>query len=222
MQEERLYFQCGDLKLEGLFEEAQSNKGVVITHPHPVYGGDMYNNIVEAITWAYHQKGYTTLRFNFRGVGASHGSYEEGVGEQEDVAAAIRFLKGRRCKEIHLAGYSFGAWVLAEGLSLYQDGTHIVMVSPPAAFLEFSPNRPEPRIGLVITGSHDEIAPPSLVRSLVEQWNPEAELKIVDGADHFYWGKEHQVSEAIEEYLTKKTGARSHKSVNRRHENGKR
>jgi len=221
MHEERLYFQCGDLKLEGLFGEGKSSKGVVITHPHPLYGGDMYNNIVETITRAYRQAGYTTLRFNFRGVGASDGSYGKGVGEQKDVAAAISFLKDRGCEEIHLAGYSFGAWVLAEGLRLYQDAAHIVMVSPPAAFLEFSFVSPEPRIGLVITGSHDDVAPPLLVSSLVERWNPEAELKIVDGADHFYWGKEHHVSEAIEEYLTKKIGARSLNSVITRHECGK-
>jgi len=208
MQGERIYFQCGELRLEGILNRAEEQKGVVITHPHPLYGGDMHNNIVDSIAWAYQQRGFTTLRFNFRGVGASHGSYDEGVGEQEDVAAAINLLKSEGCDEIHLAGYSFGAWVIAQGLRQYEDCGYIVMVSPPTAFLDFSPNGPDPRIGLVITGSHDDIAPPSMVRELVKEWNPEARLEIVQGADHFYWGKEHLVSQAIEEYLSKKTGAR--------------
>ena len=208
MEEERLYFQCGELTLEGLLGEANGNKGVVITHPHPLYGGDMYNNIVDAIRWAYHRKGYTTLRFNFRGVGASHGSYHDGIGEQDDIYAAIDVLIERGCKEIHLAGYSFGAWVISKGLGLYNKAQQIVMVSPPVALLEFSLDGPEPRIGLVITGSHDEIAPESLVKELVNQWNPGAGLKVINGADHFYWGRENEVSEAIEEYLEKKMGER--------------
>ncbi|RLB79771.1 MAG: alpha/beta hydrolase, partial [Deltaproteobacteria bacterium] len=179
MEEERLYFQCGDLRLEGLLGDADSSRGVVITHPHPLYGGDMHNNIVDAIRWAYHRNGYTTLRFNFRGVGTSHGSYDDGIGEQDDISAAINFLIGKGCREIHLAGYSFGAWVISKGLPRYEQVVQVVMVSPPAAFLEFSFNGPEPRIGLVITGSHDDIAPPSLAKKLLEQWNPDAELKIV-------------------------------------------
>ena len=209
MEEERHYFMCGDLKLEGLLGRGLTGRGAVITHPHPLYGGDMYNNIVNAITWAYHRKGYTTLRFNFRGVGVSQGSYDEGVGEQQDISAAIEFLKDNGCEEIDLAGYSFGAWVIARGLNNFRDVKRIVMVSPPAAFLEFNTDGADARIGLVITGSRDEIAPPSLVEKLVENWNPRARFKIVQGSDHFYWGKEHLVSQAIEEYLSEKTGARS-------------
>ena len=203
MEEERRYFMCGDLRLEGLIGRGSTAKGVVITHPHPLYGGDMYNNIVNAIRWAYHRKGYTTLRFNFRGVGMSEGSYDEGVGEQEDISAAIEFLRDNGCEEIDLAGYSFGAWVIACGLENYKDVKRIVMVSPPAAFLHFDTDGVDPRIGLVITGSGDDIAPPSLVEKLVENWNPQAQFRIVHGSDHFYWGNEHEVTEAIEEYLEK-------------------
>lgn len=206
MEEKPLYFQCGDLSLEGLLGGANGNRGVVIAHPHPLYGGDMHNNVVNAIRKAYHRKGYTTLRFNFRGVGASHGSYDDGIGEQDDIEAAIDLLRRRGCKEIDLAGYSFGAWVIYKGLQRYKAARSIVMVSPPAAFLDFSPDGPEPRIGLVIIGSHDEIAPDSLVRELVNQWNPGADLKIIKGAEHFFWGREHEISEAIEQYLEKKVG----------------
>ena len=72
--EERVLIESGGLKLEGLLENLPGEKGVVVTHPHPLYGGEMHNNVVEAVVNAYHTKGYTTLRFNFRGAGASQGA----------------------------------------------------------------------------------------------------------------------------------------------------
>ncbi len=88
---------------------------VVVCHPHPLYGGDMYNNVVSVICQALAQESIATLRFNFRGVGRSEGNHEEGVGEQDDVVAALDFLqssdgvdKGR----LGLAGYSFGTRVV--------------------------------------------------------------------------------------------------------------
>ncbi|MDP4978699.1 MAG: alpha/beta hydrolase, partial [Desulfobacterales bacterium] len=72
----------GDLELEGLFESGRTTRGVVITHPHPLYGGNMYNPVVDAIRRAYRLKGVATLRFNFRGTGESEGQHDNGVGEQ--------------------------------------------------------------------------------------------------------------------------------------------
>ena len=108
--EEKISFLSDGYEIEGLLEKSSLQKGVVITHPHPLYGGDMHNNVVVAMARVYRQKGYTTLRFNFRGVGNSQGSYGDGVGEQEDVRAAISYLAGLSTLKIDLAGYSFGAW----------------------------------------------------------------------------------------------------------------
>jgi len=77
-------------EIEGRLTEGDQQKAVVITHPHPLYGGDMHNNVVDTVSYAYQKNGYTTLRFNFRGVGGSQGSYSDGIGEQEDVRAAVR------------------------------------------------------------------------------------------------------------------------------------
>ena len=96
-------------KLEGLFRSVPGEKATVITHPHPLYGGSMHNNVVESLMRAYLGAGYSTLRFNFRGVGGSQGEYDHGRGEQQDAKSAIRHLSEMGKKVIALAGYSFCA-----------------------------------------------------------------------------------------------------------------
>ena len=103
----KIFFQSDDLQIEGLLDERTTDKGVVVSHPHPLYGGNMYAAGVESILHAYWKKGYTTLRFNFRGVGSSRGHYDNGIGEQQDVRAALSFLVETGVGHIDLAGYSF-------------------------------------------------------------------------------------------------------------------
>ncbi len=177
---------CGDL--EGLYHAGVSDKGVVITHPHPQYGGDMSNPVVEAIAAAYRQRGFTTLRFNFRGVGKSTGNFDQGIGEQDDVRGAVSFLCDRGLKAIHLSGYSFGAWVNAMALQGGLAVQGMTMVAPPVAFIDFEEGIRLPMLSAVVAGSRDEIAPPGLIRPLMGQWNPDARIDIIDGADHFFFG----------------------------------
>ena len=104
--------------LEAEMQEGSGSGGAVVCHPHPLYGGSMDNNVVEAMVDGFHQAGFTTVRFNFRGVGGSTGRYDEGDGETKDVIYACRFLKdhlGNPARFV-LAGYSFGAWVSARAL----------------------------------------------------------------------------------------------------------
>ena len=84
----------GPERLEGVLHEGAGSGGAVICHPHPLYGGSMRNDVVEAMQEGFSKAGFTTLRFNFRGVGSSTGRYDEGVGEIEDLVAACRFLMG--------------------------------------------------------------------------------------------------------------------------------
>ena len=203
MAEERIFIQVEDFNLEGLINEAPGNKAVVITHPHPLYGGEMNNNVVLSIVKAYHQKGYTTLRINFRGVGQSGGSHADGIGEQEDVRAAIAYLSDLGKTDIDLAGYSFGARVNAMGLDSYELVNRLVMVSPPVAFMDYSFLGYDPKIKLVISGSNDDIAPPSIIEDLIPTWNPEAEFRVIDGTDHFYSSGTTEVEEIIKDFLNK-------------------
>jgi hypothetical protein len=183
--EEKIHFESDTILLEGLLARRIGGRGVVITHPHPRYGGDMYNLVVETIMNTYAQFGHTTLRFNFRGNGGSRGAFDNGPGERRDVASALSFLRSRGIDRIDLAGYSFGAWVNAglTGDPLYD---RMLMVSPPTAFMDFDPLVTIPRLALVVTGNRDDIAPPNSVNHCLRTWNPSAQFEIIPGADHFY------------------------------------
>ena len=156
---EKIKFLSDGYQIEGRLEKGSRQKGAVITHPHPLYGGDMFNNVVAAISKVYRQNGYTTLRFNFRGVGNSQGSYGDGLGEQNDVRAAITYLADSNVDQIDLAGYSFGAWVNALAVNS------------------------EPQLA-----SRDDIAPPDLIKKSCTGWNAAAQFEVIEGADHFYIG----------------------------------
>ncbi|MGD2184771.1 MAG: CocE/NonD family hydrolase [Desulfobacterales bacterium] len=187
--EGKITVKSGPCRLEGYWRPGTANKGVVITHPHPLYGGTMRNPVVETVQSAYAQHGYTTLRFNFRGVGSSQGDFDNGVGEQDDVRAAIAYLKHRDVEAVGLAGYSFGAWVNA-GVAADKHTAimSMTMVSPPVGFIEFENVKAMSCLNLIVTGSRDDIAPANRIRELLPNWNPKAQFEVIDGCDHFYVG----------------------------------
>jgi alpha/beta superfamily hydrolase len=187
--EEKMTVASDGYQLEGLWQDGTGARGVIITHPHPLYGGTMHNPVVEVIQGAYRQNGYATLRFNFRGAGGSQGTFDDGVGEQNDVAAAIAAIQEKGIEEVALAGYSFGAWVNARAIT--RDPIAIasmLMVSPPVGFIEFGDVSALHSLKLVVTGSRDDIAPAKQIRTLLRIWNPDAAFEIIDGCDHFYVG----------------------------------
>ena len=202
--EEKVFISLSsDIKLEALIALSSGQNAVLVAHPHPLYGGDMYNNVVEALINAYQKSGYTTLRFNFRGVGKSGGSYDNGIGEKEDVRAVFAYLLNIGKDKIAVSGYSFGAWVVASCIKELKEVDHVVMVSPPVSVIDFSFLDYDPRIRLVITGSYDDIAPPVIIKDMLHKWNPNAILKIIDGADHFYWGKTNEIENIVIRFLRK-------------------
>ena len=201
MDEELIFFMAGANKIEGLLQTKPGDKGVVITHPHPLYGGSMHNNVVESLVQAYQQAGYTTLRFNFRGVGGSQGEYDNGQGEQEDVNAALHYLAEQGKNVVDLAGYSFGAWVNTLTRPSVNAVQRMIMVSPPVAFLDFGPPQSIPQLRLVIAGNGDEIAPPELIETILPNWNSSARLEIIEGADHFYGTYTAELESILTNYL---------------------
>jgi alpha/beta superfamily hydrolase len=184
--EEHVSFQSQAYLLEGLLHRGSGEEGIVIAHPHPLYGGNMYNTVVESMAEIYQSKGYTTLRFNFRGVGNSQGLYAQGVGERNDTKAAVDYLKELGIITPDLGGYSFGAWVNA--LVAQQDQTirSTIMVSPPVAVIDFSSIGSIPSLKLVVSGSRDEFAPGDQIKEMLPGLNGSAHLEIIPGADHFY------------------------------------
>jgi len=199
--EEKISFFSGGLQIEGLFNKNNSDKGAVITHPHPLYGGSMYDFVVESIANAFWQKGYATLKFNFRGVGKSQGDYDNGIGEQTDVCAAVSYLADLNLKQIDLAGYSFGAWVNARINPDAAGVQDLILVSPPVDFLDFQGINPILSLKLVVTGSSDGFAPPAMIQKMLDQWGSSADLEVIQGADHFYDGYHVKLETIISSYL---------------------
>jgi uncharacterized protein len=173
-------FSRGAARLEGLHAAVQGTMGAVISHPHPLMGGDMRNPIVETLTESLFARRLSTLRFNFRGVGISEGVFDAGRGEQEDVLAAITYLERQGIREILLAGYSFGAWVDTKAI-LQRNLLPAVLVSPPINLFPFNFKPLRGKIGLVICGDQDPYCP------LDEARNAAAEtsclLEIIPGGD---------------------------------------
>ena len=183
---ETVFFNAADgIRLEGLFRGDENQPGAVITHPHPLYGGTMNNYVVEAVESAFREKGYATLRFNFRGVGRSDGRYGDGIGEAEDVKGALAYLQNRGITPEILAGYSFGAWVCANIPADLQPAA-MVMIAPPVAMMDFTDLPKLLSLKLIITGENDELAPPEQIRQYIARWNPDAALEIIEGEDHFF------------------------------------
>jgi len=197
--EQTVFFSSEGLKLEALLNRESGDRAAVVTHPHPLYGGEMHNPVVDIITRAYRKTGFSTLRFNFRGVGKSRGNYDDGRGEGQDVLAALSYVAGMGFNHIDLAGYSFGVWVNAHAGSGNAGYERMVMVSPPVGFMDFSKVTALPRLLLVVAGSRDDIGPPDMIRPYLSTWNPDVQLEIIPGADHFYSG----ALDALEDVLVK-------------------
>jgi alpha/beta superfamily hydrolase len=179
------------ITLEGRLSMGAAPGGAVITHPHPLFGGSMANNVVLTAVRALAARGMSALRFNFRGVGRSTGTYGGGIDEAEDVAAALAFLKSRIPGPHYVVGYSFGAAVagraLLKGLSV--DGA--IYVAPPIAFMDLSFLPRVPGLRLIIVGDRDELCPLPSLQALMAESQPSfgetpAEVRVIEGADHFF------------------------------------
>ena len=199
--EEKVLFRSGDFELEGLVENTSNDSGVVITHPHPLYGGDMNNHVVGIIRQAYRKKGFTTLRFNFRGTGSSQGRYDNGMGEQTDLTAAVSFLHERGLEFICLAGYSFGSWINALTSQAKGWTWPMVFVSPPVGLIDFATIGVLSGLELVVTGSRDDIAPPETIQRMLSTWNPTAHFEVIDGSDHFYSRHTRQLEDVLNNHI---------------------
>lgn len=202
--EEQVTFSAGDITLEGLFQTPAQTPtiGAVLCHPHPLYGGEMHNNIVSALMTAFQQAGVATLRFNFRGVGRSSGSHGQGEAELEDVKAAVTYLLSRQpFQTVVVAGYSFGSMVGLQAGAADPRVHKLIGVAFPLGFRDPSFLLSVTKPKLLISGDHDTYSPvPDLQKLLTQMPDPKT-LVIVKGADHFFWGQEGEVATAAVEFL---------------------
>jgi alpha/beta superfamily hydrolase len=176
---------------------------MILCHPHPQYGGDMYNNVVGGLQGALVQGGFSTLRFNFRGVGGSGGVYGEGVDEIEDVRSAVAFCAAELGADVplYLLGYSFGAYVGVKGVAGDERIKALMCISPPVAIYDFAALREKGKPKLIVTGELDVIAPAGPVEELYRYLPQPKMLHIIPGADHFWWGVEDHVADYVIDFL---------------------
>jgi len=197
-----------DLSLEALLALPPSPPaGVVICHPHPLYGGDMDNPVVVRVAEVCRELGLATLRFNFRGVGASTGQHGQGRDERHDVTAALAHFASvlPSGAPLGLAGYSFGAAVAARVAGERAEApplTAVALVAPPVAMTGDEPFAALASLTarlLVVAGDHDEYCPVAALHALGRRL-PSAEIKVIEGANHFFFGKLYPLGQAVADW----------------------
>lgn len=209
MNEEKIFFRSGGIELEGLLSmnEALSVKGsVILCHPHPLHGGDMHNRVLTAALGAAQQEGFSTLRFNFRGVGGSGGSYSEGIGEMEDVASAIEFLHSKQINSslpLLLLGYSFGACTGLPVAIKDQRVKGVVAISPPLEMYDFNFLNGYKENKLIVVGDRDEWCPVLRLEDWYQHLAEPKSLALIRGADHFYSFESNLLAQPLREFLKK-------------------
>lgn len=157
----------------------------LICHPHPVHGGTMDNKVVQTLAKAFLELGYATMRFNFRGVGKSAGSFDEGIGETEDAAAALAWVRAQVSPSLPLiaAGFSFGCFVQSRLLPRSQP-QQLVLVGPAVSRFQLAE---VPKDTLVVHGEEDDVVPLDAVMTWARpQGLP---VTVFPGTGHFFHGR---------------------------------
>lgn len=209
LAERRVTFRCEDIVLEGVVHSGgteDAHPGIVVCHPHPLYGGDMDNIVVMAVCQAFARTGMTALRFNFRGVGGSGGNHGEGVAEQQDVRAALDYLlslPGVDAERVGLAGYSFGALVAAAVAPAYTRLRALALISPPARALDGSKLATLAAARLIAVGDSDQFAPEAELRRIADSMPQPTELVVVAGADHFWMGRTAELARQVADFFSR-------------------
>lgn len=198
--------QAESVELESQLREPKTGLrgAVVLCHPHPVYGGTMDNRVVYRAAKAATEAGFAALRFNFRGIGRSTGQFDQGIGEKEDVAAAIRWLEARYATlDLALIGYSFGAWVglqVAYSLPRIQA---LVGLGLPLNLYDFGYLLSSPKPALYIIGTRDEFCSPENLERFAGRLPALSFLHRIEGSDHFFTGHVDAVESLITGFFKK-------------------
>jgi alpha/beta superfamily hydrolase len=173
----------------------------VICHPHPLFGGTMTNKVVHMLARSCHELGVPTLRFNFRGVGASAGQYDDGRGETDDALAMIE--QGRALwpgAALWLAGFSFGAWVALRAAPRAA-AARLVTVAPPVGRWDFAGLGTPGCPWLIVQGDQDELVDAAAVQQWAALQQPAPKLALLTGAEHFFHGRLNELRDVVNGFL---------------------
>lgn len=204
-------FNGPDGRLEGRYHHAKRLNAPValLLHPHPQYGGTMNNKVVYTLYQTFVRRGFSTLRFNFRGVGRSQGRFDNGQGELSDAASALDWMQTHNpnTTACWIAGFSFGAWVGMQLMMRRPEIRGFISVAPPASLHDFSFLAPCPASGMILHGDKDEVIPQAsvdkLAQKLQKQKNIKIDYRVIEGSDHFFQDHIDDLNKHVNDYLDK-------------------
>lgn len=196
-------------RLEGRYHHSKRPNAPIalILHPHPQHGGTMNNKVVYAAYYAFAKMGFSVLRFNFRGVGRSQGSFDNGIGELSDAASALDWMQNVNADApaCWVAGFSFGAWISMQLLMRRPEINGFISIAPPANLYDFSFLAPCPASGLIIQGGQDEVVPEAaaekLANKLSNQRNIVVDYHLVPDAGHYFTDELDVIDRVIQDYV---------------------
>ena len=205
-------FNGPDGRIEGRYNHSKLPNAplALLLHPHPQYGGTMNNKVIYNLYQSFVRRGFSALRFNFRGVGRSQGTFDRGEGELSDAASALDWLQGYNgnAQSCWIGGFSFGAWIGMQLLMRRPEIAGFISMAPPANIYDFSFLAPCPASGLIIQGNQDEIVPLESVNKLVDKLSHQRGIKIdyrvIPGANHFFHDHLDDVIGHMESYLDRR------------------
>ncbi len=203
-------------RIEGRYHHSKVPNAPValVCHPHPLHGGTMNNKVTYSMYQTFAKLGYSTLRFNYRGVGESQGEWGEGEGELADASSALDFLQtcNPQASELWITGFSFGAWVAMQLLMRRPETDRFLVVAPPANMFSFDFLAPCPCSGLILQGDADKVVPKERVDTMVASLRLQKGITIdhrtLKGIDHFFTGQLETLTGNMEQYVA---AARSEK-----------
>ena len=198
-----------DGRIEGRFHPGKSRNApiAIILHPHPQFGGTMNNPVVYQLYYAFANRGFAALRFNFRGVGRSQGVFDHGQGELSDAAAALAWAQAANpdARACWIAGFSFGAWIGMQLLMRRPEVEGFISIAAPANLYDFSFLAPCPASGIFIQGAADTVVQPIAVVKLVEKLRTQKHITIhhdeIPRANHFFENELDEMMRSVDNYL---------------------
>ncbi|MEX2123713.1 MAG: alpha/beta fold hydrolase [Woeseia sp.] len=200
---EKLFIEGSAGRLEALLESPQDGAAAasaVVCHPHPEHGGTMQNKVVHTLARAFIAKGFSTLRFNFRGVGQSEGKFDDGQGELLDALAAVQAMKDRGRMKLWVAGFSFGAAIaIRAAAEARADG--LVSVAPAISRISLASGPPPQCPWLIVQGDRDELVDVADTIEWANGLEPGPELQIFQETEHFFHGKLAKLRDAVESFI---------------------
>ena len=196
-------------RIEGRYHSApQKNAPIaIILHPHPQFGGTMNHQIIYQLYYSFVHRGFAAIRFNFRGVGRSQGSFDHGLGELSDAASALDWAQSinPEARSCWIAGFSFGAWIGMQLLMRRPEIDAFIAVAPPANMFDFGFLAPCPASGLVVLGDQDQLVTAEAVQRLVTKLMNQRDIRIahriIPGADHFFQNHLEPLAATVEQYI---------------------